>query len=168
MLRLVPITLKEACIFVGRVHRHHKPPQGGLFAVGVSKPVRAGATAAEILKVECPIEERIVGVAIVGRPVARMLADGFTAEVTRLATEGDKNACSILYAAAWRACRALGYRRLVTYILDTEPGTSLRAAGWKCVGESGGGKWTRKDRPRIDDHPTQGKLRFEMVTGGAI
>lgn len=103
------------------------------------------------------------GVAIIGNPVARMLDDGWTAEVTRLCTTGERNACSILYAAAWRACRALGYRRLVTYILDSEPGTSLRAAGWQCVGEAGGGSWGRADRPRVDKHPTQGKLRFERT-----
>jgi L-amino acid N-acyltransferase YncA len=143
-LNLCPITLKDACAFVARTHRHHKPPQGGLFAVAVA------------------LSGEIVGVAIVGRPVARMLSDGWTAEVIRLSTDGSKNACSILYAAAWRACRALGYRRLITYILNTEPGTSLRAAGWKLIGQAGGGSWHREDRPRIDEHPTQGKLRFEM------
>jgi len=104
----------------------------------------------------------MVGVCIVGRPVARLLADDFTAEVTRLATIGDRNCCSFLYAAAWRACRAIGYRRLITYILDTEPGTSLKAAGWKCLGEAGGGRWSRLSRPRVDEHPTQGKIRWEM------
>ncbi len=145
-LTVSPITLREACAFVAQQHRNHKPPQGGLFAVAASKG------------------EQVVGVAIVGRPVARMLADGWTAEVTRLATDGTKNCCSMLYAAAWRACRAMGYRRLVTYILDTEPGTSLAAAGWKCVGQAGGGTWSRTSRPRVDEHPTQGKLRFEATT----
>ena len=144
MLTLTPINLSDAGAFVARVHRHHKPPQGGLFAVAAS----AG--------------EEIVGVAIIGRPVARMSADGWTAEVTRLATDGSRNCCSLLYAAAWRACRALGYRRLITYVLDTEPGTSLRAAGWRCVGEAGGGSWGRVDRPRVDKHPTQEKMRWEM------
>lgn len=144
-LTLCPITLTEAHRFVGQHHRHHKPAQGALFAV-----------AAEL-------DAQIVGVAVIGRPVSRMLQDGYTAEVVRLATTGAKNACSMLYAAAWRACRALGYRRLVTYILDTEPGTSLKAAGWKCVGEAGGGKWSRAGRPRVDEHPTQKKIRFEVV-----
>ena len=142
-MMLCPITLKDAGEFVGRVHRHHKPPQGGLFAVAATDGVQ------------------IVGVAIIGRPVSRMLADGWTAEVTRLATDGSRNCCSLLYAAAWRACRALGYGRLITYILDTEPGTSLRAAGWRCVGQAGGGSWSRINRPRVDDHPTQGKMRWE-------
>jgi hypothetical protein len=163
VLTLSPITLTEAAAFVARVHRHHKPPQGGLFAVACSLRVTAaGDTSAAALECGAAGEERIVGVAIIGRPVSRMLADGYTAEVTRLATDGSRNACSILYAAAWRACRALGYRRLITYILDTEPGTSLVAAGWRCVWEAGGGSWSRTDRPRVDLHPTQGKLRFEV------
>jgi hypothetical protein len=145
-LILVPISLKDAMAFVRRVHRHHAPPQGGLFAV---------ACAEQDATEPC-------GVAIVGRPVSRMLQDGWTAEVTRLATDGSKNACSMLYAASWRAARALGYRRLLTYILDSEPGTSLKAAGWKLVGQAGGGLWNRTNRPRVDSHPTQGKLRFEI------
>ena len=124
-------------------HRHHRAPQGGLFAVAVSDA--------------CMVR----GVAIVGRPVARMLADGWTAEVTRLCTDGARNACSMLYAAAWRACRALGYRRLITYTLAEEGGASLRAAGWTLIGEAGGGSWDRKARPRVDDHPLQTKLRWE-------
>lgn len=139
-----PITLREAAAFVAQTHRHHAPPQGGVFAIG------------------CAESERICGVVIVGRPVARMLQDGYTAEVTRLATDGTKNACSLLYAAAWRAARAMGYRRLITYILESETGTSLKAAGWKFVGEAGGGTWSREGRPRVDRHPTQGKLRWEV------
>ena len=144
-LALCPTTLREARAFVAAHHRHHKAPQGGLFAVA------------------CELDGTIVGVAVVGRPVARMIADGFTAEVTRLCTTGEHNACSLLYAAAWRACRALGYRRLVTYTLPEEGGASLRAAGWRCLGECGGGSWSRKDRPRVDTHPTQGKLRWEAA-----
>lgn len=144
-LSLVPITIADASEFVRRTHRHHGKPTGALFAAA------------------CAADDEIAGVAIVGRPKARMLDDGWTAEVVRLSTDGSRNACSMLYAAAWRACRALGYRRLVTYILASEPGTSLRAAGWTCVGETGGGSWNRKSRPRIDKHPTQKKLRFEMT-----
>lgn len=143
-LSIVPMTLKEAAAFVAAQHRHHKAPQGGLFAVAVSDG------------------NAIRGVAIIGRPVARMLADDWTAEVTRLCTDGVPNACSMLYAAAWRAARALGYRKLITYILNTEPGTSLKASGWTCVGEAGGGSWNCKSRPRVDKHPTQGKLRWEV------
>ena len=91
-----------------------------------------------------------------------MLDNGLTLEVNRVATDGTPNACSALYGAARRAAFALGYKKLVTYILDTEPGTSLRAAGWKCIGLAGGGKWGRQERPRVDLHPTQAKLRFEV------
>lgn len=124
-------------------HRHHRPAQGGLFAVA------------------CAQDGEVCGVAVIGRPVARMLSDGWTAEVTRLATTGEKNACSILYAAAWRAARALGYRRLVTYTLPEEGGASLRASGWACIGKAGGGSWNAPSRPRVDRHPTQEKLRWE-------
>ena len=145
-LEIVPIKFKEACLFVQRHHRHHKPPVGHICSLAVARGVD------------------IVGVAIVGRPVARNLDNGLTAEVTRLCTDGTKNACSMLYASAWRAVRALGYKKLVTYILDTEKGTSLTASGWKCLGECGGGKWSCKSRPRIDEHPEQKKLRFEVCT----
>lgn len=145
MLQLVPITLKDANILVRRWHRHHKPTQGGLFAVAVAVD---GA-------------EEPCGAAIIGRPLARMLQDGWTAEVTRCVTDGTHNACSKLYGAAWRSCRALGYRRLVTYTLPTEGGGSLRAAGWELIGEAGGGSWSRETRPRVDQHPTQRKLRWE-------
>ena len=142
-LSLVPITLREACAFVAEHHRHHEPPRGCIVCVGAA------------------VESRVVGVAIVGRPVSRALQDGWTAEVTRVATDGERNACSFLYGAAWRACRALGYRRLVTYTLPEEGGASLRGAGFRCLGEAGGGSWSRKARPRIDSAPMQRKLRWE-------
>ncbi len=107
--------------------------------------------------------EAIVGVVIVGKPVARMLADDYTAEVTRLASDGTRNCCSLLYRAAWNASRAMGYRRLITYTLATEPGASLRGAGFKLIGEAGGGSWSRTTRPRVDTHPTQTKLRWEIA-----
>ncbi len=142
-LEIVPIKLSEAREFVKRHHRHHQPPVGHICSVAVADG------------------EKIVGVAIVGRPVARNLDNGLTAEVTRCCTDGTRNACSMLYGAAWRAARALGYKKIGTYILSTEPGTSLRAAGWTCIGECGGGCWSRKNRPRIDTHPAQQKIRFE-------
>lgn len=144
LLEIVPISFAEAKEFIRRHHRHHKPPVGHKFSIG------------------CANGKEVVGVAVIGRPVARMLDDTWTLEVTRLCTDGTKNACSILYATAWRAARALGYRRLITYILKDEKGTSLIAAGWRCVGKCGGGSWNRKDRLRIDKHPLQMKLRFEI------
>ena len=144
-LRLQPVTLKEAHRFVSDHHRHHEPSQGGLFAVACNDGIR------------------VVGVAVVGRPNARMEQDGYTCEVTRLATDGSKNACSMLYRAAWRAARAMGYRRLVTRILASEPGTSLKAAGFERKGPSGGGSWSRPSRPRVDTHPTEQKVLWEMA-----
>ena len=148
-LQLHPLTLREASAFIEQYHRHHDPPRGCIFCVGVEL---AGSVA---------------GVAVIGRPVSRMLQDGWTAEVTRVATDGTKNACSILYGAAWRAARALGYRRLVTYTLPEEGGASLRAAGWTTIGEAGGGSWSRTSRPRVDTHPTQAKIRWERGTDSA-
>lgn len=150
-LYIVPCTLSESQAFVAQHHRHHLPSIGHKFSLGVSDS--AG---------------QVRGVAMIGRPVARRLDDGLTLEVNRLATDGCPNACSALYAAAWRACVALGYRRLITYILDTEPGVSLSAAGWRCVGEVKGASWSCPSRPRVDKHPTQGKLRFGVSLPSAV
>jgi hypothetical protein len=141
---VTPITLREAREFVARVHRTHKPPQGGKFAVAVSE------------------DDTVVGVAIVGRPVSRHLDDGWTCEVTRVATDGTRNACSMLYRAAWRAARGMGYTRLITYTLKEEGGASLRAAGLTLLGTAGGGSWSVKSRPRVDQHPLQQKLLWEL------
>lgn len=145
MLELIPMTLREANAFVEQHHRHHKPVVGHKFSIGVSDG------------------EKVVGVAIVGRPVGRFLDDGWTLEVTRLCTDGTHNACSMLYAAAWRAARAMGYRCVVTYILESETGASLKAAGWKCVGKAGGLRWTGRRRPEVDLYPAQMKIRFERT-----
>ena len=104
----------------------------------------------------------MVGVVVVGRPVSRHLDNTYTAEVTRLCTDGTKHAASKLYAAAWRAARAMGYKRLITYTLETEPGTSIIAAGWRYVGKAGGGTWNNVSRPRVDSHPIGQKKLFEM------
>lgn len=162
-LTVVPITISDAVLFVRDHHRHHGPPQGGLFAAACACTF-GGPGECRICKIWDHSEPQIVGVAIVGRPVAMMLQDGFTCEVTRLVTNGAPNACSMLYRAAWRAAKALGYRRLVTYILDSEPGTSLKAAGFKCLGEAGGGSWSSINRPRVDKHPLQTKIRWELKT----
>ena len=104
--------------------------------------------------------------AIVGRPVSRYLDNGITLEVNRLCTDGTRNACSFLYSAAWRAARNLGYKKLITYILASETGSSLKAAGWKCVGECGGKRWNGRSAPKVDLYPAQMKLRFEVEKGG--
>lgn len=132
MLYLTPINLDEANAFVALYHRHHKPVPGAKFCVAVSE----GQT--------------VRGVAIVGRPVARLLDDGWTLEVNRVCTDGAKNACSMLYGSSWRAAKALGFRRLITYTLPEEGGASLKAAGWRMIGLRGGGNWNVPSRPRID------------------
>ena len=146
-LHLQPLTLKEACRFVDDHHSHHRAPQGGLFAIGVNDG------------------EKIRGVIIVGRPVARMLQDGWTAEVTRCCTDRTPHVASKLYAAAWRTARAMGYKRLITYTLASEVGTSLRAAGYLEIGRTGGGSWNRPKcgRPRIDTHPIGQKTLWERT-----
>ncbi len=142
-LAITPITLGEARVWVDKEHRHHRAPVGGLFAIAVS-------------------EDEVVGVAIVGRPVSRHLDDTWTVEITRVAVlDGHSNACSMLYGACWRAARAMGYRRAITYTLQSERGTSVKAAGWKCVGETKGGSWSVPSRPRVDKHPLEPKFRWE-------
>jgi hypothetical protein len=143
-LRLVPVSLSQANAFIEQHHRHHRAVQGWKFGVGV----REGDT--------------IVGIAVAGRPVARMLDDGFTLEVTRCCSDGTPNVCSMLYGALRRAAKALGYRRLITYTLAEEPGTTLKASGWRCAGVTGGGSWNCASRPRTDKAPTTPKVRWEV------
>lgn len=143
-LSVVPVSLADANAFVREHHRHHKPVVGHKFSIGA---VLGGV---------------LVGIVIIGRPVSRIRDDGRTLEVTRLCTDGTRNACSFLYGAAARAAFALGYRRIGTYILASEPGTSLTACGWRNLGERGGASWSRKSRPRTDKHPTERKTLFEL------
>lgn len=142
-LDIVPVSLAEANKFVEEYHRHHKPVVGHKFSIGVANGTK------------------IVGVCIVGRPISRYLDDGFTLEVTRCCTDGTPNACSMLYAAAWRAARAMGYKKIITYILESENGASLKASGYKCIGKCGGLRWTGKRKPDVDLYPAQMKLRYE-------
>lgn len=147
MLTVVPCTREEAKAFVTVHHRHHKPSVGDVFCLAVAD--EAG---------------EVRGVVQVGRPVARKIDDGWTLEVTRCCTDGTRNAASMLYGAAWRAARALGWRRLLTYTLETESGASLRGAGWRLLGQATsrpGQGWNVATRPRVDTHPLQGKLRWE-------
>lgn len=144
-LRLAPIRLRAARAWVDAVHRHHAAPQGGLWAHAVVDP------------------DGPVGVAIVGRPVARGLDMGTTVEVTRLAcidAPRAQHACSMLYGAAARAAQAMGYSSIVTYTLGSEAGTSLRAAGWTDEGPAGGGGWSCASRPRATQAPTEVKRRW--------
>jgi hypothetical protein len=144
-IRIVPVTQKAAFAFIDSHHRHHKRPVGWKFGIGLTDGVG------------------LVGVAVVGRPVSRVLDDGLTAEVTRCCTLGHANACSMLYAACWRAARAMGYARLITYILDSESGTSLKASGWRVLYKTSGGSWSRPSRRRIDGHPVCRKVLYEAI-----
>lgn len=145
MIRVVPISLEEANAFVQEHHRHHDPVTGHKFSIAIAD-----------------VDNQIRGVAIVGRPVSRMLDNGWTLEVNRCCTDGVKNGCSMLYRAAWRACSAMGYTRLITYTLPKEGGCSLRGSGFRLIGQRGGGTWNRENRPRFDTHPMQLKWMWEI------
>jgi hypothetical protein len=147
-LVITPIDFAEANAFVAKHHRHHKPMPGCKFCVAVSDA------------------SGVRGVAMVGRPVARFLDDGWTLEVNRCCTDGARNACSMLYGAAWRVAKALGYHKVITYTMEAEGGASLRGAGWKLVGQATtkvGQGWSVPSRPRVDTHPLQQKLKWEIV-----
>lgn len=146
-LRIIPLRIKEANRVVQRLHRKLKPVQGGLCAIGVCVD---GA-------------DEPCGAAILGRPQARMSDDGWTCEITRLATDGTPNACSRLWGRCLRLAKQLGYRRVISYSEPEEGGASLRAVATLrlvCV-DAGGGKWSREGRPRVDDHPQQEKFKWE-------
>jgi len=142
------MTLRAATAYVAANHRHLKKKiQGALFAVG------------------CEHEGRFVGCAIVAMPVARMLQDGNTVEIRRCCTDGTPNACSFLYRVCVRVATAMGYRKVLTYTLVEESGASLRGAGFKVTGKTKPTKkgWSRRSRPRTDEHPLQQKLRWEAA-----
>lgn len=143
-LEAVPMDLEGANEFVLRNHRHHGPVIGHKFSIGAAKG------------------GELVGVVIVGRPVSRHRDDGLTLEITRLCTDGTKQAPSFLYGHAARAAWALGYRRIGTYINKDEPGTTLKAAGWRLIGETPGRSWSVPSRPRKDKTDLGPRLLFEM------
>lgn len=131
---IVPLTQREAARFIADHHRHHAPSRGDVFRVAVA----AGG--------------QVVGVATVGRPVARLFDDGWTLEVNRSCTAPDAphGTNSLLYARAWKVAKLLGWRRLITYTQSGESGASLRGAGWRVVGERGPhAGWDRPSRPRV-------------------
>lgn len=142
-LRAVPVTLADANEFVRQFHRHHQPVVGHRFSIG------------------CAIDGKLVGVAIVSRPVARKTDQYRIAEVTRLCTDGTKNACSFLYALAARLTKEMGFDRIQTFILDCEPATTLKAAGWAFDGltDSATASWHTRSKRR-DDQPQGTKQRW--------
>ena len=129
-LEIRPIILREANAYVAQHHRHNIPTNGHKWSLG------------------CYDGERLCGVAIAGQPVARKLDDGLTIEVRRVCTDGTYNACTKLYGACDRVAKEMGYKRIVTYTLQSEPGTSLKASGWINCGEAGGTSWNCASRPR--------------------
>jgi hypothetical protein len=133
-LEVVPLTFRQASAFVAKYHRHHDPPRGTKFCIGVID--EAG---------------ELRGVAMVGRPVARHYDDGRTAEVNRTCTDGCPNANSALYGACWRSAKAMGYLRLITYTQAGESGASLRGAGWRVIAERPArGSWAQSTTdPRL-------------------
>ena len=145
-MRVCPITWRQAEAFVKAQHRHHGAPAGCKFAIGLRDATN-----------------QLRGVILAGRPVARMLDDGYTLEVTRCCTDGVVNGCSMLYRAVWGAARAMGYRSVITYTLESEGGSSLRGAGFTRVGAAGGGSWSRPSRPREDKAPTVPKQLWRLV-----
>ena len=143
-LRVFPITLKQANQLVAALRRHHKPVVGHRFSIGVMD--EAGV---------------VHGAAIVGRPTGRKNPQYDWAEVTWLVTDGTKNACSMLYAAVARICKEMGFSRVQTFILDSEDGTSLKAAGWRFERMSEGGDWNVPSRGgRRTDQPQSQKQRW--------
>lgn len=142
-LHIEPITLKAANEFVSKYHRHHKPTVGHKFSISC-------------------VQDGIVrgGVAICGRPVSRYLDDGLTLEINRLCTDGTRNACSILYGACARIAKNMGYKKVVTYILKSENGASLKASNFICEGEAGGEIWTGKRSGRDNGVPKEKKTRW--------
>lgn len=150
MLKTIPIDLKEANEFVLSFHRHNKPVVGHKFSIGVLS------------------DNGMVGVAIVGRPVSRHLDNGLTAEVLRccVTENAPKGTCSFLYSRAWKAWSAMGGEKLITYTLDTEPGSSLKGAGWKIVNQAppvAGKGWTNRPNREWQSIHGQGRLRWEMA-----
>lgn len=145
MLVIVPIELREANEMVAKYHRHHKPVVGHRFSIGAYDTEK----------------QELVGAVIVGRPVARLVNHREVVEVTRLVTDGTKNACSFLYSAGARVAKELGYKKIQTYILDSETGTSLKASGW--VAEDlfcGGGNGWQSREGRRTDQPASKKQRW--------
>lgn len=144
-MRVVPLTLKEANALVASLHRHHKPVVGHRFSIGAQGD-----------------DGTMHGAAIVGRPVGRKNPQYAWAEVTRLVTDGHKNACSFLYGAVSRICREMGFQRVQTFTLESEGGASLRASGWLPDGLSDGGDWNVPSRGgRRTDQPQERKQRWK-------
>ena len=140
-MEIKPITFRDACEFISKNHRHHKPTVGCKFSLGLYDG------------------DILVGVAVCGRPVSRYYDDGLTCEINRLCTDGTFNACSMLYGACCRVAKEMGYKKVITYILESEDGASLKASNFVCEGKAGGTHWTGK-RNKGQDIPAEKKKRW--------
>ena len=140
-MEIKPITFRDACEFISKNHRHHKPTVGCKFSLGLYDG------------------DILVGVAVCGRPVSRYYDDGLTCEINRLCTDGTFNACSMLYGACCRVAKEMGYKKVITYILESEDGASLKASNFVCEGKTGGTHWTGK-RNKGQDIPAEKKKRW--------
>lgn len=144
-MEIRPITFKQACAFIAEHHRHHAPTAGCKFCIGLF--TEGGL---------------MVGCAVCGRPVSRYLDDGLTCEINRLCTDGTPNACSMLYGASCRVAKAMGYKKVITYILESENGASLKASNFTCDGVAGGTHWTGS-RNRGQAIPAEMKTRWSRT-----
>ena len=144
-MEAIPLELKQANAFVSKHHRHHPPVHRDKFRIG------------------CTHDGKLVGIVQLARPVARMLDDGNTIEVVRLCTDGTENACSFLYAKAARIAKEMGYKRIITYISESEGGISLMAAGWNKESNVRKQSWDRPSRPRATLSPMENKQRWSKI-----
>jgi hypothetical protein len=140
-MRIVPITFAYAKQFIKEYHRHNPNVIGCKFCIGLQG------------------DDGIVGVAVCGRPVSRFLDDGLTIEINRVCTNGVANGCSMLYGACCRIAKEMGYKRAITYTLQSETGSSVKASNFVCDGEAGGTHWTGK-RNRGQNIPNELKNRW--------
>lgn len=141
-MNIAPITFREASAYINQYHRHHNATVGCKFCISVVDD-----------------DGQLHGVAVCGRPVSRMLDNGFTLEINRVCTDGTRNACSMLYGACCRIAKAMGYKRVITYILESENGASLKVSNFVCEGEAGGTHWTGS-RNRGQGIPAEMKRRY--------
>ena len=142
-MKIIPINLKQASEFISKYHRHHQPTVGCKFSIGLINE-----------------KKELIGCAVCGRPVSRYLDDGLTCEINRLCViDGYKNACSMLYGACCRTAKSMGYKLIITYILESENGSSLKASNFICDGIAGGTHWTGI-RNKNQQIPNQMKKRW--------
>ncbi len=144
-MKIIPINLKEANKFISEKHRHHNAAVGCKFSIGLVDDMN-----------------NLCGTAVCGRPVSRYYDDGLTLEITRMCTDGTQNACSMLYGACVRAAKAMGYRKVITYTLESENGASLKASNFTFDGIAGGKMWTGS-RKRDNGVPKELKKRWVYI-----